>query len=61
MPSTMVISIPMLLFMKLCQPACNPADDDGCDPAYSSVFHGSSPGKKAHPAPDLHSLMCVCR
>src|SRR5215510_4658805 len=28
-----------------CQPACNSADDDGCDPAYSCVVHSSSPRK----------------
>src|SRR6478609_9928086 len=31
----------------LCQPACNPANDDGCDPTHSSVSHGSSPRKGA--------------
>jgi hypothetical protein len=30
------------------QPACNSADDDGCDPACLCVVHGSSP-QKAHP------------
>src|SRR5580704_1792291 len=29
----------------LCQPACNPPDDDGCYPAHSSVTHGSPPRK----------------
>ncbi len=29
----------------LSQPACKPADDDGCYPAHSSVTHGSSPQK----------------
>src|SRR6516164_11492042 len=27
----------------LCQPACNPADYDRCDPAYCRISHGSSP------------------
>ena len=27
----------------LCKPACNPADDDGCDPANCWVSHSSSP------------------
>jgi hypothetical protein len=30
----------------LCQPACNPADDDGCDPTHSSSSHRSSPRKR---------------
>src|SRR5258708_38949461 len=30
----------------LCQPACNPADNDGYDPTHSSVSHRSSPRKR---------------
>src|SRR6516165_10031650 len=29
------------------QPASNPADDDGCDPAYRRISHSSSPRKGA--------------
>jgi hypothetical protein len=32
----------------LCQPTCNPPDDDGCDPAYSSVSPPASPMKWEH-------------
>src|SRR5215211_4615089 len=39
----------------LCQPACNPTDDDGCDPADTRIFHGSPPRKGA-PLPDSNPL-----
>jgi hypothetical protein len=35
----------------LCQPACDAADDDGCDPTHSIVFHRLISSKKAHRAP----------
>src|SRR5215510_8239686 len=35
----------------LCQPPCNPDNDDSCDPAHSTV-HGSPPGKDT-PCPGI--------
>src|SRR5262249_14478747 len=35
------------LHKLFCEPACNSADDDGCDPAYLRVVHGRSPQKGA--------------